>query len=124
MAQLTDKQRAFVEEYLIDLDATKAAKRAGYSKRSAGQIGNENLKKPKIKNAIAKERDKRQERTRVTQDMVIEGLLKEAQFHEEGTSHSARISAWKALGEHLGLFVEQSEGKMTIRIIRETPDTE
>ncbi|MBP5144120.1 terminase small subunit, partial [Pseudomonas chlororaphis] len=43
---LTQKQRLFVDEYLIDLNATQAAIRAGYSKRTAGQIGDENLKKP------------------------------------------------------------------------------
>ena len=45
MARLTDKQKRFVEEYLVDLNATEAAKRAGYSEKTAYSIGFENLKK-------------------------------------------------------------------------------
>lgn len=50
--KLTAKQRRFVQEYLIDLNATQAAIRAGYSKNSARQVGTENLSKPSIKQAI------------------------------------------------------------------------
>ena len=49
---MTRKQKRFVEEYLVDLNATQAAIRAGYSPNTAGSIGEENLKKPEIKNAI------------------------------------------------------------------------
>jgi phage terminase small subunit len=68
---LTAKQACFVQEYLIDLNATQAAIRAGYSKKTAGQMGNENLKKPKIANAIAASQKKRAERTEITQDRVL-----------------------------------------------------
>ena len=46
---MTKKQKKFIEEYLIDLNATQAAIRAGYSPDTAGSIGSENLKKPEIK---------------------------------------------------------------------------
>lgn len=49
---LTDKERRFVEEYCIDYNASRAARDAGYSKKTAGVIGHETLKKPKIKAAI------------------------------------------------------------------------
>ena len=49
---LTNKQRAFVSEYLIDFNATQAALRAGYSERTAYSIGQENLNKPEIKSEI------------------------------------------------------------------------
>ncbi len=52
-AKLTPKQHRFVEEYLIDLNATKAAGRARYSEKTARQIGSENLSKPAIQEAIA-----------------------------------------------------------------------
>lgn len=120
--ELTDKQAAFVDEYLVDMNASAAARRAGYSEKTAGYIGHENLKKPKIKEKLAKRRAQRQQRTEVTQDMVIEGLLKEARRDGEDSSHGARVGAWKALGKHLGLFVEQTEGEMTIRIIRDASD--
>ena len=49
---MTKKQKRFVDEYLIDLNATQAAVRAGYSPNTAYSIGAENLKKPEIQNAI------------------------------------------------------------------------
>ena len=52
MANLTPKQQRFVEEYLIDLNATQAAIRAGYSEKTAYSVGHENLKKPEIQKAI------------------------------------------------------------------------
>ena len=50
--RLTDKQRRFIDEYCIDLNATQAAIRAGYSQKAARAIGGENLSKPAIKSAI------------------------------------------------------------------------
>ena len=52
MSKLTTKQRCFVDEYLIDLNATQAAIRAGYSEKTAQRIGSENLSKPLVKKAI------------------------------------------------------------------------
>lgn len=73
---MTKKQKRFVEEYLIDLNATQAAIRAGYSPDSAGQIGEQNLKKLEISNAIAKAMAERSRRTGVNQDRVILELAK------------------------------------------------
>lgn len=69
--QLTKKQKRFVEEYLIDLNATQAAIRAGYSPDTAYSIGQENLKKPEIKIHIDKAMAERSRRTGVNQDRVI-----------------------------------------------------
>ena len=52
-AKLTPKQQRFIDEYMIDLNATQAAMRAGYSSRTARQIGAENLLKPVVAAAIA-----------------------------------------------------------------------
>ncbi len=68
---MTKKQKRFVEEYLIDLNATQAAIRAGYSVDSASEIGYENLIKPDIQTAIAKAMAERSKRTGVNQDRVI-----------------------------------------------------
>lgn len=73
--KLTDKQQRFVDEYLIDLNATQAAIRAGYSEKTAAVIGNENLIKPYIAEAIAKAQEKRSERTEVSQDYVIKTII-------------------------------------------------
>lgn len=74
--KMTPKQKAFVAEYLIDLNATQAAIRAGYSAKTAGQIGDENLKKPQIAQAIQEAMKARSTRTEITQDMVLNELAK------------------------------------------------
>ncbi len=75
---LTDKQKAFIQEYLIDLNATQAAIRAGYSKKTATIIGFENLTKPNIAAAIQEAQAKRERRTQITQDQVLEEYAKSA----------------------------------------------
>ena len=71
MAKLNRKQQAFVDEYLIDLNATQAAIRAGYSVTSARDIGCENLTKPNIQEAIAKAMAERSKRTGINQDIKL-----------------------------------------------------
>ena len=73
---MTKKQKRFVEEYLIDLNATQAAIRAGYSPDTAGSIGAENLKKPEIKNRIDKAMAERSRRTGINQDRVLQELAR------------------------------------------------
>jgi len=74
--ELTGKQRAFVREYLIDLNATQAAKRAGYSDKTAYASGAENLTKPQIASAIEAAMKLRAERTDITADRVLKELAK------------------------------------------------
>lgn len=73
---MTKKQKRFVEEYLIDLNATQAAIRAGYSPDTAGSIGSENLKKPEIRARIDRAIAERSKRTGVNQDRVLMELAK------------------------------------------------
>jgi phage terminase small subunit len=73
---LTDKQAMFCKEYLIDLNATQAAIRAGYSEATAQVIGSENLSKPIIQAEIQDLIKKRSERTEITSDMVLKELAK------------------------------------------------
>ena len=106
---MTPKQERFVEEYLIDMNATQAAIRAGYSKKTAGVIGDENLKKPKIATAIAETRAEISKKLNITVADVIAGLRKEANYRGPGCSHSARVNALTQLGRHLGMFDQKSE---------------
>ena len=76
MRKLTPKQPRFVEEYLVDLNATQAAIRAGYSPKTAGQIGERLLKKVEIQQALAERMKAREQRTEVTQDRVVKELAK------------------------------------------------
>jgi len=77
--KLTAKQKLFCHEYLIDLNATQAAIRAGYSEKTAYSIGNENLKKPEIAEYVAKCKQKRSERTQIDADWLLKRLADEAE---------------------------------------------
>ena len=77
---LTPKQSLFVREYLVDLNATQAAIRAGYSKKTAGVIGQENLSKPYIAIEIQKAMEERGKRTGITADRVIKEIERLALF--------------------------------------------
>lgn len=89
---LTDKQAAFVAEYLVDLNATQAAIRAGYSADTARAIGCENLTKPYIADAIAEAMRQRAQRTEVTADRVVLELAR------IGFSDMRRFTTWGARG--------------------------
>lgn len=71
---LTPKQKKFSDEYLIDLNATQAAIRAGYSEKTAYSIGIENLRKPEIKKYIEKRQKELSRSTEITQERVIKEL--------------------------------------------------
>ncbi|HBN9516818.1 TPA: terminase small subunit [Pseudomonas aeruginosa] len=71
---LTKKQRLFVDEYLIDLNATQAAIRAGYSTRRATEIGYQLLQRPEVAQAIQAAMAERSKRTEVEADYVIRRL--------------------------------------------------
>lgn len=85
---LNVKQNEFCLQYLIDLNTTKAAQRAGYSEDSAGQIGHELLKKVEIQARITALMDERKKRTLVSQDDVIKELKRVA------FSDMRRIASW------------------------------
>ena len=131
---LSDKQQKFVAEYLIDLNATQAAIRAGYSERSAKEIGCENLTKPNIANAIQKAFEDRSRRTAVTQDYVLttiqdtierctqaepvkykngEQVMVETPDGEVAPAYTFNangvLKGCELLGKHLKLFTEKIE---------------
>lgn len=107
---MTPKQQRFIAEYLIDLNATKAAERAGYSKRTARQMGAENLSKPVIAAAIEKNRVKVAERAEVTREWIVEQLrLNVIQCMEQGETFApaAANKALELLGKEHRMFVDR-----------------
>lgn len=72
--QLTPKQKLFVEEYLVDLNATQAAIRAGYSERNASRIAVELLNKTQVQEKLQERMHEREKRTEITQDKVLNEL--------------------------------------------------
>ncbi len=131
--KLTDKQKRFVEEYLIDLNATQAAIRTGYSEKTAYSIGQENLKKPEVQTAIQEAQNKRSERVQISQDDVLRDLMElrdmcmgrksvivtdTVKNNQEGTVNTVdnhvyafepagANKALELLGKHLGMFKER-----------------
>ena len=122
---MTDKQAVFVQEYLTCLNATEAAKRAGYSLKTAYSIGQRLMKKSEIQNAIQDGMTARTIRTELSQDYVINNLLEivdrsmqarpvidskgnqvqDSEYNNLWTFDAKNaIRALELLGRHLGMF--------------------
>ena len=80
MAKLTQKQKRFCDEYLIDLNGTQASIRSGYSEKTAKEIGSQHLTKLHIQEYIAEKQKEIQDRTNITLDTVVKELAKIALF--------------------------------------------
>lgn len=132
MAILTPKQQRFCDEYLIDLNATQAAIRAGYSKKTANRIGPENLSKPAVKEYIQKRMDEKEEQLIANQDEVLKYLtavLRGDEQDEQITTivdgetqrlkvrrQANQIKAAELLGKRYGLYVEKIDNNQDLNI--------
>ena len=134
MPKLTDKQKEFVRQYLVDLNATQAAIRAGYSMKTAYRQGADLLQKTSIREAIEKAQAKRARRVEVTQDYVLSNLVEvvertmqrapvtdrkgEQVTDEEGRAvwtFDAKNAnrALELLGKHLGIFTDKIRAEVS-----------
>lgn len=137
MAKLTAKQQRFCDEYLIDLNATQAAIRAGYSKKTANRIGTENLSKLVIREYIEKRMAEKEAALIANQDevlkyltsvlrgqsksteIVIEGLgdgSTKARKMEKEPSEKDKLKAAELLGKRYGLYTEKVEEKVDMEL--------
>lgn len=96
MTSRTRRER-FAQAYVEHLDARRAAKEAGYRPEYGVRV----LRNPDVQTRIQALLE--QTARSVTKQSVIIGLLKEALYHGEGSSHAARVNAWAKLGDALGL---------------------
>lgn len=136
--KLTAKQQRFCEEYLIDLNATQAAIRAGYSKKTAQVIGSENLSKPVIKEYIEKRMAEKEDALIAKQDevlryltavlrgesvseiVVVEGLgegMTQAKRFEKGPDEKERLKAAELLGKRYSLFTDKVDVEGAIPVV-------
>lgn len=123
MAKLTPKQKLFVAEYLVDLNATQAAIRAGYSEKRASEIGYQLLQKTTVQAEIQEAMADREERTGVTQDRVVAELERVAfaeahDYADTNLKYANKLKALELLGRHLGMFTDKVEqtGETTLRL--------
>ena len=121
---LTAKQKMFVQEYLVDLNATQAAIRAGYSQKNADKIGSELLGKTRVSAAIQEAMRKRSKRVEINQDYVIEKLLEitekqASDMPESDFKYGNKIKAIELLGKHFGAFEckEQKQEDDAVKVI-------
>ena len=113
--KLTPKQQCFAEEYIKDLNASAAAKRAGYSTKRSDQTGSRLLSYGKVSIAVMKAKHEREQRTGVNPDHVIGILTREATGIGKDTTSSARIRAAELLGKHLGMFEDRHRIDATVK---------
>ena len=114
---MTPKQERFIAEYLVDLNATQAAIRAGYSEKTAYSIGQENLKKPAVAEAVVAAQAKRSERTEITQDYVIREITQVIEDRRGTGEHSnpnAVLKGVELLGRHLAMFTDKVDTRLTL----------
>lgn len=130
MGKMTPKQKRFCDEYLIDLNATQAAIRAGYSKKTAYSIGVENLNKPDLKKYIEKRMAEKESELIADQDEVLRYLtavirdrtdsetvvvvgcgdgISEARTLRVKPSEKDKLKAAELLGKRYGLYTEKVE---------------
>lgn len=105
MPKLTEKQKRFCEEYLIDLNATQAAARAGYKNP---EIGRQLITKNNVLNYINELRKEQSQRTGINADTVLKELEKIA-LADTDISGKEKIKALELLGKHLGMFKDKLE---------------
>lgn len=137
MSKLTAKQQRFCDEYLIDLNATQAAIRAGYSKKSARQIADENLSKHYIREYIDARMAEKQSKLIADQDevlkyltsvlrgesksteIVVEGFgdgCSEARTIQKEPSEKDRLKAAELLGKRYGIYTDRVETEITVPV--------
>lgn len=118
-SNLSDKQKMFCKEYIIDLNATQACIRAGYSEKTARQIGSENLSKLNIQDEIAKLIKDREERMQLTADKVLEDIERVRGLAEGSEQYSISLKASELQGKHLAMFTDkqQIDGEVMMPIV-------
>jgi phage terminase small subunit len=118
---LTHKQEMFCLEYLVDLNATQASIRAGYSVKTSQAIGAENLTKPLIQVRIAEAMKERSEKTKIDAAYVLKmsnELLLRCMVDGEAFSPSGAGKALDLIGKHVDVqaFNEKSTSETTLKV--------
>lgn len=108
--KMTPKQEAFCREYVIDFNATQAAIRSGYSEKTAGAVGFENLKKPEIQKKVEELKAAATQKAEVSVQDVLCGIRTIAE--DEGATNRDKLKAWELLGRYNGMFTDRIESRV------------
>ena len=106
---LSPKQELFVKEYLVDLNATQAAIRAGYSAKTANAAAGRLLVNVSVAAAIQAAKAERMERIEIKADDVLKGIVRCTNKAEDAEDYRTALKGLELQGKHLGLFVERQE---------------
>lgn len=113
MQKLSAKQEQFCREYLVDLNATQAAIRAGYSAKTAAVIGNENLIKPYIAERIAALKQERADKVSVTAADVLKGVIEVTLLAREEGDLKTALKGYELQGKHIGMWTEKVQQEVS-----------
>lgn len=106
---LTDKQQLFIKEYLVDMNASAAMRRAGYTSKNPDVDASKLLVNPSIKSEIDKAIKARADKTGITAEYVLQGIKAIADKQE--AKETDRLKAYELLGKHLKLFTDKVESE-------------
>lgn len=109
--KLNPKQQRFCEEYLIDMNAKAAAIRAGYSKKTAKEMGYENLTKPHLQDYITELQNKIQSQTNITIVDTVKFIKEVSDQARDGEDLSNALKGADMLMKHLGGYEQDKEDK-------------
>ena len=109
MKQLTPKQQLFIDEYLISLNATKAAEKAGFSSKTAYSQGQRLLKNVEIKNAIEKAMEERSMEAKRTAEDVFKDIVSVTESARNEGNYIVTLKGLELQGKHLGMFINKME---------------
>lgn len=107
MPKLTDKQTAFVREYLVDLNATQAAIRAGYSERTANAQAGRLLANVGIREAVENAQAKRARRVEIKAEDVLRGVIEVTTQARDSGDLKTALKGYELQGKHLGMWTER-----------------
>ena len=117
--ELTTKQKVFVKEYIVDFNAAAAARRAGYSAKTAYRIGAELLQKTHIEKKIEEELKKRKWRTEITAEEIIKDLIevKNVCLQRVYVTNAEGEQVTDVDGNPISTFVNPKEGNKALELL-------
>ena len=107
--KLTEKQKMFCKEYIVDLNSAQACIRAGYSKKTARTIGSKLLTKVDIQKEIDRLKSKREAKLEITAEKVMKDIERVRQKAEDSDQLKVSLKASELQGKHLALFTEKQQ---------------